>query len=66
MSGLMMRSKPYRNDQLISAISTLFFSGGASVFALRYRDFFPHVDGRSEVPVAMVALVGTAVSILVH
>jgi hypothetical protein len=62
----MMRSKPYRNDRLISAISTLFFSGGASAFALRYRDFFPRVDGRSEVPVAMVALVGTAVSVLVH
>ena len=61
-----MRSKPYRNDRFISAVSTLFFSGGPSAFVSRYHDFFPRLDGRSEMPIAMVALVGTAVRVLVH
>jgi hypothetical protein len=60
----MMRSKPYRNDRIISVVSALYFSGGpSSSFASRYHDYFPVSDGRSEMPIAMVCLVGTAVSL---
>jgi len=48
-------------------IRDLFFSGGVSSYACRFRQCFPtsqNHDGMMvhEVPVAMVALVGTAVS----
>jgi Domain of unknown function (DUF6532) len=66
-SGLVLRARPYRNERIITAIRDLYFGGGATSFAARFGHRFPvhpgH-DGEShkEVPVAMVALVATAVS----
>lgn len=62
------RTKPYRNDRIISVISTLYFSGGAASFASHFHHVFPTFDGpdgkKTEVPIPMIALVGTAVSVL--
>ena len=62
------RSKPYRNRRIIDAIHDLFFSGGSTSFAKRFDYLFPNsetLDGVTvyEVPVPMVALVATAVSL---
>ena len=62
-----MRSKPYQNDRIITVIHDMFFIGGATSFARRFQYLFPTyeiTDGKEvhEVPVAMVALVATAVS----
>jgi hypothetical protein len=62
-----MRSHPYHNDRIINAIRDLYFSGGHMPFASRFGSYFPscdHCDNvtRREVPIAMVALVATAVS----
>jgi hypothetical protein len=62
-----MRSHPYRNDHIITAIRALYFAGGAKSFAKRFRHLFPTYEVRKgevvhEVPVHMVALVATAVS----
>ena len=59
--------RPYRNLWIISVIRDLVFSGGISSYACRFRQRFPTSRNRDgmmvhEVPVAMVALVGTAVS----
>ena len=59
------RSKPYQNSRIISVIRDLCFAGP---FAERYRSRFPTFQGADgkvarEVPVAMVALVATAVSV---
>ena len=66
-SGLAKRSKPYRNDRIISVISLLYFTGGPSSFASRFSDLFPRVDGsyhgRMEMPIVMTALVATAVRV---
>jgi hypothetical protein len=62
-----MRSRPYRNDRIITVIRSMYFGGGALSFARRFRYLFPTHEGRDgdinfEVPVPMVALVATAVS----
>jgi len=62
-----MRSRPYRNPRIITVIRDLFFAGGINSFANRFEQRFPtyqDYDGivHHEVPVAMVALVATAVS----
>jgi hypothetical protein len=62
-----MRTKPYRNPRIISAIRDLYFSGGIYSFAYQHRAHFPMSENAQgvmvhEVPVAMVALAGTAVS----
>jgi hypothetical protein len=62
-----MRSRPYRNDQIIEVIRDLYFTGGSTSFASRFHHLFPLFKDsddtwRLEVPVAMVALVATAVS----
>ena len=62
-----MRTKPYRNFRLIEVIRDLYFSGGFNSFANQYRPRFPRTMDKNgmpvyEVPVAMVALVATAVS----
>jgi hypothetical protein len=64
---LIMRSKPYRNKRIILAIRDLYFTGGVTSFAARYRQLFPCTPGTDgvkvpQVPVPMVALVATAVS----
>jgi hypothetical protein len=62
-----MRSRPYRNDRIIKVIQDLYFAGGSMSFASRFHRLFPVFRGsdaisRHEVPIAMVALVATAVS----
>lgn len=62
-----MRSRPYRNDRIITAIRALYFAGGTKSFAKRFQYLFPTYEVREgevvrEVPVHMVALVATAVS----
>jgi len=60
-----MRTRPYRNDRIITVLRDLIFSGGASSFATRYESRFPRRNEGSsvlfEVPIAMVALVATGV-----
>jgi len=63
-----MRTRPYRNLRIIKVICEMFFTGGMSSFANRFRDDFPSHLGNDgvevrEVPMAMVALVATAVSV---
>jgi Domain of unknown function (DUF6532) len=63
----MMRSRPYQNDRIITAIRALYFAGGTKSFAKRFQYLFPTYEVREgevvrEVPVHMVALVATAVS----
>ena len=58
-----MRSKPYRNEQIITAIRELYFTGGSASFASRFKSRFPTHQGSYEVPMPMVALVSTAVSL---
>ena len=64
-----MRGKPYRNGAIISAIGNLYFNG-PTMFASQFRQLFPtfnSLDGEKiEVPIPMVALVGTAVRVSVH
>jgi hypothetical protein len=62
-----MRTKPYRNPRIIAVIRDLYFSGGIYSFAHQHRAHFPMSENElgvmvHEVPVAMVALVATAVS----
>ena len=66
-NGLVMRSRPYRNKRIISAIRDLYFTGGSNTFARRFVYLFPTCEGGKgeisrEVPIPMVALVATAVS----
>lgn len=61
-----MRTRPYRNDRIITVIRNLYFVGGVRSFASRFGSRFPmheEVNGVTtrEVPVPMVALVATAV-----
>jgi hypothetical protein len=62
------RTLPYRNVRLINVIRDMFFApGGESSFATRFRSQFEISQGNDgvvarEIPVAMVALVATAVS----
>ena len=64
-----MRTQPYRNPCIITAIRDMYFSGGATSFARRFSYLFPTYESREgevncEVPAPMVALVATAVSSL--
>ena len=61
-----MRTRPYRNDQIITVIRNLYFAGGVRSFASRFDSRFPtheEVNGvkTREVPIPMLALVATAV-----
>ena len=63
-----MRTRPYQNDRIITVIRDMFFVGGATSFARRFRYLFPtyeisHGQEVYEVPIAMVALVTTAVGL---
>lgn len=65
--GIVRRSRPYRNDRIITVLHDLYFTGGSRSFASQYEHLFPtHKgdDGKEcrEVPIAMVSLVATAVS----
>jgi hypothetical protein len=60
------RKQPYRNEWIILVIQQHFFSGGPVSFANEFKHIFPTSKDRNgvtvrEVPVAMVALVATAV-----
>ena len=62
-----MHTKPYRNRCIISIMHDLYFIGGVHSFAHRYRECIATREGDDgevvyEAPVAMVALVATAVS----
>ncbi|KAH8994406.1 hypothetical protein EDB86DRAFT_3078268 [Lactarius hatsudake] len=62
---LIMRSQPYRNSRIIRVIHDLFFTGGGSSFKARFDYLFTSKSGDNgqmvhEVPIAMVALVATA------
>ena len=62
------RTVPYRNLRIITAIRKLYFIGGPRSFAGRFEYIFPSNQGLDgvvacEVPVPMVALVATAVSL---
>ena len=63
-----MRTRPYRNDRIVTVIQDMFFVGGAASFARRFCYLFQTYEfayGQEvhEVPIAMVALVATAVSL---
>jgi hypothetical protein len=65
-----MRTRPYRNARIISIIRDLYFTGGTSSFAHRFRRRFPTHENNDgvilrEVPIAMVALVATAVCVAI-
>jgi hypothetical protein len=65
LTGLPLRSRPYRNTIIISVIRDIFFTGPVP-FATQHRDLFPSHPGPvgepiPEVPKAMLALVSTAV-----
>ena len=67
LSGLVRRTRPYRNKRIILVIRDLFFTGGDTSFASCFGHLFPVHQDRDcvlvrEVPVPMVALVSTAVS----
>jgi hypothetical protein len=62
-----MHSKPYQNPRVIQVIRDLYFSGGIGSFVTQFGAGFPTSEDEAgmvvyEVPVAMVALVSTAVS----
>ncbi|KAN0139137.1 hypothetical protein V8E53_003026 [Lactarius tabidus] len=64
-SGLVMRSRPYRNERIVSTLRDLYFTGGSTSFARRYLYLFPTWESREgeishEVPIPMVALAATA------
>lgn len=61
-----MRTKPYRNIRILTVIRDLYFMGGLTSFACRFATLFPRYQynngtTKREVPIAMVALVATAV-----
>ena len=64
---LARRTLPYRNARIITAIRDLFFSGGDDAFATRHDNLFKRHHANSsitrEVPMAMVSLVTTGVSL---
>lgn len=66
-SFLPRRTRPYRNIRIVNVIREMFFTGGTLSFANRFRSEFPIHQGNNgsvlrEVPIAMVAMVATAVS----
>ncbi|KAN0116523.1 hypothetical protein V8E52_005904, partial [Russula decolorans] len=65
LNFLPRRTRPYRNIRIINVIHDLYFGGGAHLFVNRFRSQFPVHQGNDgvvlrEVPIAMVALVATA------
>ncbi|KAN0123161.1 hypothetical protein V8E52_003114 [Russula decolorans] len=65
LNFLPRRTRPYRNIRIINVIRDLYFGGGAHSFVNRFRSQFPVHQGNDgvvlrEVPIAMVALVATA------
>ncbi|KAI0279326.1 hypothetical protein BC826DRAFT_1192071 [Russula brevipes] len=69
--ALFEMKQPYRNEWIILAIQQHFFSGGSVSFANEFKHIFPTSKDRNgvtvrEVPVAMVALVATAVHATLH
>jgi hypothetical protein len=64
-AGIVMHTRPYRNERIITVLRDLVFTGGILSFATRHKSCFPRQDdGPSttfEVPIAMVALVATGV-----
>ncbi|KAI9429385.1 hypothetical protein H4582DRAFT_2089337 [Lactarius indigo] len=59
------RTRPYRNDRIITVIRDLYFTGGNTSFAACFPHFFAYTESsdrenRREVPIPMVALVVTA------
>jgi hypothetical protein len=61
-----MRHKPYQNKRIVTAIRTLFFTGGTSAYAHWFDSKFPRFRGPDgalvrEVPEVMLALVATVV-----
>jgi hypothetical protein len=59
---------PYQNPRIIHVIQDLYFSGGLYSFAHQHRAHFPMSENAQgvmthEIPVAMVALVATVVSV---
>ena len=61
-----MRTRPYRNERIISVIRDLYFTGGVASFASQFASLLPthtSLNGENlrEVPIPMVALVATAV-----
>jgi hypothetical protein len=69
LNGVVKRSQPYRNERIITVIRDLYFTGYPMSFAVKYEDRFPlhrGDDGTAsrEVPIPMVALVATAVRLI--
>jgi len=63
-----MRTRPYRNTRIVAVIRDLFFAGGTASFGQRFHTLFPtYYNGEGmmtrQVPIPMVALVATGVSI---
>ncbi|KAF8257516.1 hypothetical protein EI94DRAFT_1757861 [Lactarius quietus] len=44
-NGLVMRTRPYRNDHIITVIKDMFFIGGATSFARCFKYLFPTYQG---------------------
>ncbi|KAF8263224.1 hypothetical protein EI94DRAFT_1832424 [Lactarius quietus] len=69
---LVMRSKPYRNMQLINIIRDAYFTAnaGKAAFATRYKCLFQNTEDDEmtvyEVPIPMVALAATALYATLH
>ena len=62
--GLVMRTRPYRSDHIISVIRGLIFAGGGSSFAVRFDQIFrkdANTPPTRETLVPLVSLVSTAV-----
>ncbi|KAN0129425.1 hypothetical protein V8E53_012757 [Lactarius tabidus] len=71
LSGLVRRTRPYRNARIILVIQELFFTGGDMSFASRFDHLFPvYQDNKCmltrEVPAPMVVLVATALYATLH
>ncbi|KAN0105102.1 hypothetical protein V8E52_011375, partial [Russula decolorans] len=65
LNFLPRQTRPYRNIRIINVIRDLYFGGGAHSFVNRFCSQFPVHQGNDgvvlrEVPIAMVALVATA------
>ena len=63
-----MCTRPYWNDRIVTVIWDMFFVGGAASFTQCFRYLFPTYEfayGQEvhEVPITMVALIATAVSL---
>jgi hypothetical protein len=66
--GVPMCTQPYRNPQIIEVIQDLYFASGGHTFVNCFGNWFPTFQDDDgvvvcEVPMAMVTLVATVVSI---